>query len=44
MLIDPYILGIGAAILAAVLTFMIPVSAHRVNQTLIAGMWEMCGH
>lgn len=36
MTIDPFWLGIGAAILAAVLTFFMPVSGHRVNQTLIA--------
>ncbi len=29
------LVGIGSAILAAVLTFMMPVSAHRVNQMLI---------
>lgn len=34
-MIDPLLIGIGSAILAAVLTLMIPVSPHRVNQTLI---------
>ncbi len=36
MMIDPLILGIGSALLALVLTFFIPVSPHRVNQTLIS--------
>jgi hypothetical protein len=35
MFVDPLVLGIGSAILALVLTFFIPVSPHRVNQTLI---------
>ncbi len=36
MMVDPMILGIGSAILALVITFLIPVSPHRVNQTLIS--------
>ncbi len=36
MMVDPLILGIGSAILALVLTLFIPVSPHRVNQTLIS--------
>ncbi len=36
MMVDPFILGIGSAILALVLTLFIPVSHHRVNQTLIS--------
>ena len=36
MMVDPMIIGIGSALLALVLTFMIPVSPHRVNQTLIS--------
>ncbi len=36
MLIDPRLIGIGAAILAAVLAIFMPVSKHRVNQTLVA--------
>ncbi len=36
MMVDPMIIGIGSAILAAVVTFMMPVSMHRVNQTLIS--------
>ncbi len=36
MMVDPFILGIGSAILALVITLFIPVSHHRVNQTLIA--------
>ena len=33
----PYlIIGIGSAILAIVMTFMMPVSSHRVNQNLIS--------
>ena len=35
-MIDPFILGIGSALLAIVLTFAIPVSPHRVNQSLIS--------
>jgi hypothetical protein len=36
MMVDPLILGIGSAILALILTIFIPVSPHRVNQTLIS--------
>lgn len=36
MTIDPFLLGMGSAILAVVLTFLMPVSQHRVNQTLIS--------
>lgn len=36
MMIDPLFLGIGSAIVAIVLTFLFPVSPHRVNQTLIS--------
>ena len=36
MMVDPLVLGIGSALLALVLTFFIPVSPHRVNQTLIS--------
>jgi hypothetical protein len=36
MMVDPLVLGIGSALLAAVITFMIPVSPHRVNQMLIS--------
>lgn len=36
MAIDPLILGIGSAIMALALTFGMPVSAHRVNQTLVS--------
>jgi hypothetical protein len=32
------LLGLGAAFLAAVMTFAMPVSARRVNQALIAGL------
>src|SRR6476659_9269429 len=35
MTIDPTIIGIGAAILAAVLAVYMPVSKRRVNQTII---------
>ncbi len=36
MMVDPLILGIGSTVLALVLTLFIPVSPHRVNQTLIS--------
>ncbi len=36
MMVDPMILGIGSTVLALVLTLFIPVSPHRVNQTLIS--------
>ncbi len=36
MMVDPFILGIGSALLALVLTLFIPVSHHKVNQTLIS--------
>jgi ABC-type Co2+ transport system permease subunit len=36
MMIDPLFLGIGSAVIAVVLTFLMPVSPHRVNQTLIS--------
>ena len=36
MTIDPTLIGIGAAILAAILTIYMPVSKRRVNQTIIA--------
>ncbi len=35
-MVDPFVLGIGSGLLAAVMTFLIPVSPHRVNQTLIS--------
>lgn len=35
-MVDPLIIGIGSAILAAVLTLFIPVNVRRVNQNLIA--------
>ncbi len=31
-----FFLGVGSAVLAVILTFFMPVSAHRVNQNLIA--------
>lgn len=36
MTVDPTLIGIGAAILAVVLTVYMPVSKRRVNQTVIA--------
>jgi hypothetical protein len=36
MTIDPKVVGIGAAILAAVLIVYMPVNKRRVNQTLVA--------
>lgn len=36
MTIEPVWLGIGSAVLAAVLTFFMPVQVHRLNQTFIA--------
>ena len=36
MTIEPMWLGIGSAVLAAVLTFFMPVQVHRLNQTFIA--------
>lgn len=36
MTIEPFWLGVGSAILAAVLTFFMPVQVHRLNQTFIA--------
>jgi chromate transport protein ChrA len=36
MMVDPFILGIGSTALALILTLFIPVSPHRVNQTLIS--------
>jgi chromate transport protein ChrA len=38
MMIDPLLLGIGSAVLALILTVLIPVSPHRVNQTLISAV------
>lgn len=35
MMLDPKLIGIGAAILAAVLVFYMPVSKRRVNQTIV---------
>lgn len=35
MTLDPKLIGIGAAILAAILIFYMPVSKRRVNQTII---------
>ena len=37
-MLEPFVIGAGAAILAAALTFLIPVSSHRVNQSLIAAI------
>ena len=36
MMVDPLILGIGSTVLALIRTLFIPVSPHRVNQTLIS--------
>lgn len=36
MTLDPTLVGIGAAILAGVIAVMMPVSKHRVNQTLVS--------
>lgn len=36
MTIDPTLLGIGAAILALILTVYMPVSKRRVNQTIVS--------
>ena len=36
MTIDPTLIGIGAAILAAILTIYMPVSKRRVNQTVVS--------
>ncbi|MBI4675096.1 MAG: hypothetical protein HY741_25935 [Chloroflexi bacterium] len=36
MTIDPKLIGIGAAILAAVLVVYMPVNKRRVNQTIVA--------
>lgn len=38
MTIDPKLVGIGAAILAAVLIVFMPVNKRRVNQTIVALM------
>lgn len=38
MTIDRPIIGIGAAVLAFAVTFMLPVQARRVNQTLVTIM------
>ncbi len=38
MTFDPFLVGIGSAALALILTVFIPVSAHKVNQTLIAAV------
>ena len=35
MTIEPFWIGIGAAVLAGVLTFMMPVEVRRVNQTVV---------
>ena len=36
---DPiFLIGVGSALLAFVMTFFIPVSVHRVNQHLISGI------
>lgn len=38
MTIDPFWIGLGAAGLGLIMTFLMPVTAHRVNQTLIAAL------
>jgi hypothetical protein len=36
MTIDPFVIGVGSAIIAAVLAVFMPVSQHRVNQNLVS--------
>ncbi len=38
MTIEPFWLGAGAALLAGIMTFFMPVSGHKVNQSLVAAI------